>query len=147
MDYLHSLDRFIDAQDGIYGTALCEIQNGRKESCWMWYIFPQLRGLGDSPMSHSFGIEDLDEARAYLEHPVLSSRLIEISEALMLSDISDSAEIFGYIDSIKLRSSMTLFALVSDKDSVFNQVLKKYFGGEMDQLTLQMLAAKEVKEH
>ena len=110
----NNLERFIKAQESEFKTALAEIKSGHKRSCWMWYIFPQLRGLGTSSMAHVYGIAGLDEARAYLSHPILSARLIEISEALLMLKKKNPEDIFGHTDTMKLRSSMTLFALVSD---------------------------------
>ena len=136
---IHSLDRFMEAQERMYAVALEEIRSGRKRSHWMWYIFPQLRGLGTSSMAHMYGIAGLDEARAYLSHPVLSARLIEISEALLMLKKKDPEDIFGYTDAMKLRSSMTLFALVSEDASVFHKVLKRFYNGEMDERTLELV--------
>lgn len=119
----NSLDRFIKAQDNMYETALKEIKNGEKESHWMWYIFPQLRGLGESEMSYFYGINGLEEAKAYLAHPILSTRLIEISTALLEHKDKPIEDIMGYIDDMKLKSSMTLFAIASKEISIFHQVL------------------------
>ena len=138
MDY-NSLDRFIEAQEVSYSDALDEVKNGRKRTHWMWYIFPQIRGLGMSPMAHKFGIEGIGEAKEYLAHPVLSKRLLEICQVLLSLDNKNAYEIFGDIDAIKLRSSMTLFALASDDGSVFQKVLEEYFAGEMDELTLNLV--------
>jgi uncharacterized protein (DUF1810 family) len=104
----------------------------------MWYIFPQIRGLGMSSMAHVYGIAGLDEAKAYLAHPTLSARLLEISEALLKHKKKKPEDIFGYTDAMKLRSSMTLFALVSEDDSVFHKVLQAFYNGEMDELTIKL---------
>ena len=136
---INSLDRFLEAQERMYETALREIKNSEKESHWMWYIFPQLRGLGSSQMAYAYGIKDLEEAKAYLAHPVLSKRLIEISTALLEHKDKHIEDIMGYIDDMKLKSSMTLFAQLSEKYSVFDQVLSYFFNGEMDELTLNLL--------
>lgn len=136
---INSLDRFLEAQERIYEIALKEIRNGEKESHWMWYIFPQLRGLGKSRMAYAYGINGLEEAKAYLAHPVLSARLIEISEALLKHKDQDVEDILGDIDAMKLRSSMTLFALISEEGSVFHQVLNCFYDGEMDELTKQLI--------
>lgn len=136
---ISSLDRFLTAQALSYELALSEIRQGRKRSHWMWYIFPQLRALGRSTTAYTYGIADADEARAYLAHPVLSARLIEISTALLAHRDKSAYAILGEIDGIKLRSSMTLFALVSESGSVFHQVLDAFFGGEMDALTLGLV--------
>ena len=136
---INSLDRFLEAQEIMYETALKEIKNGKKRSHWMWYIFPQLRGLGESRMSYVYGINGLEEAKAYLEHPVLSARLIEITKALVTHKGKDIYKIMGDIDDMKLQSSMTLFALVSENDSVFRQVLDFFYNGEEDSNTLQII--------
>lgn len=134
-----TLDRFLKAQEHTYPAALREIRSGRKESHWMWFIFPQMRGLGRSDMAYIYGISDCSEAEAYLAHPVLSARLHEITEALLVLDESNPNAIFGGIDAMKLRSSMTLFAAVSEDGSVFHRTLEKFFGGRMDQRTLELL--------
>ena len=136
---IYSLDRFLEAQERMYETSLMEITNGKKRSHWMWYIFPQMRGLGSSDMSYCYGISDLQEARDYLAHPVLYDRLTEICEALLEHEGKEASDIFGYIDDMKLKSSMTLFALVSNEESVFHQVLDCFFEGEMDENTLELV--------
>ena len=136
---INSLDRFLEAQEHMYEIALNEIKNGEKESCWMWYIFPQLRKLGKSQMAYAYGINGLEEAKAYLAHPVLSSRLIEISEVLLLHKGQMIEDIMGDIDAIKLCSSMTLFALLSEDGSVFHQALNCFFDGEQDMNTLDLI--------
>ncbi len=133
------LGRFFPYHDNDYPQALREIRAGRKMSHWIWYIFPQLRGLGQSQRSWDFGITGADEARRYLSHPVLGSDLREISGALLELDESDPVKVMGGIDAVKLKSCMTLFAAVSDKGSVFHRVLDKFFGGEMDSDTLSRL--------
>lgn len=133
-----SLNRFLEAQEPMYATALKEMKNGEKESHWIWYIFPQLRGLGYSPNAYTYGINGLEEAKAYLEHPVLSARLIEISTALLSHKGESIEDIMGDIDALKLRSSMTLFALVSKDSSVFHQVLDCFYDGNMDELTRKL---------
>ena len=126
------LARFTAAQERVYDQALAELRAGRKESHWMWFIFPQFEGLGESPTSRRFAIRSLEEARAYLDDPVLGPRLLECSHALLgLAGLSASA-IFGYPDDMKLRSSMTLFELAAPPRSVFTRVIEKYFGGERD---------------
>ena len=135
---INSLDRFVKAQEKMFPIAMKEIQNGKKRSHWMWYIFPQLRGLGISSMAHKYGIINLDEAKAYLDHPTLSVRLFEISEALLKHKKKKPEAIFGYTDAMKLRSSMTLFALVSEDDSVFHKVLQAFYNGEIDDLTIKL---------
>lgn len=123
-----SLDRFISAQQHYYEIALKEIKQGRKQSHWMWYIFPQEAGLGHSEMSKRYAIKDADEAAAYLAHPLLGSRLIEISHAVLMINNKSANEIFGSPDDLKLRSCMTLFASVPNADPIFDKVLEKYFG-------------------
>ena len=134
----NSLNRFIKAQEYMYETALEEMKNGKKESHWIWYIFPQLRGLGYSPNAYTYGINGLEEAKAYLEHPILSVRLIEISKALLAHEEENIEDIMGDIDALKLRSSMTLFAILSEDNSVFHQVLDCFYNSEMDELTLKL---------
>lgn len=136
---INSLDRFLEAQEDMYAIAFEEIKNGEKESHWMWYIFPQLRGLGRSDMAYIYGINGLEEAKSYLEHPVLSARLIEISEALLEHKDEMIEDIVGDIDAMKLRSSMTLFASISEEDSVFHKVLDCFYDEEMDEQTLSYL--------
>jgi uncharacterized protein (DUF1810 family) len=134
-----SLERFVEAQRTTYERALEEIKGGRKRTHWMWFVFPQLRALGRSETAYAYGIADAAEARAYLAHPVLSLRLYEISEALLAHKSKKPEAIFGHIDAVKLRSSMTLFALIGEKDSVFYKVLDLFYGGEQDPLTLSLL--------
>ena len=133
------LDRFLDAQRGDYAAALAEVRRGRKTSHWMWYIFPQIAGLGQSSTARYYSIRDLEEAREYYAHPVLGQRLREISGALLELRGSDPVAVFGGIDSMKLKSSMTLFAMAAPDDPIFQQVLDKYYGGEQDALTLRIL--------
>ncbi|WP_352427553.1 DUF1810 domain-containing protein, partial [Enterocloster asparagiformis] len=125
--------------EGSYARALQEIKNGRKTSHWMWYIFPQLSGLGHSQTARYYAIRDRAEAAAYMAHPVLGSRLLEISSELLKLKSSDAREIMGWPDDLKLKSSMTLFGLVS-REPVFRQVLEQYFGGEEDQYTVQAIS-------
>jgi uncharacterized protein (DUF1810 family) len=134
----YDLDRFLRAQAADYDRALSELRDGKKQSHWMWYIFPQIEGLGQSPMSRRYSIKSGAEARAYLDHPILGLRLREC--AALVNGIADRSalEIFGSPDDMKLRSCATLFASVSD-DDVFEQVLKKYFNGQHDQETLRRL--------
>ena len=136
---INSLDRFLEAQEPMYDTALAEIKKGEKESHWMWYIFPQLRGLGKSQMAYAYGINGLEEAKAYLAHPVLSARLIEISEALLEHTDIIIEDLIGDLDVLKLRSCMTLFAFLSEKGSVFHQVLDCFYDGKMDEHTIELI--------
>ena len=133
------LNRFVDAQDGVYAQALAEIRSGRKRTHWMWFVFPQLKGLGASAMAQHFGISGLDEATAYLEHPVLGPRLVECVESLNSLPDQSASEIFGYPDDLKLRSCATLFASASSTGSVFERLLEKYFAGQRDERTLALL--------
>jgi len=135
----NDLNRFLMAQDIGYPTALRELRAGRKRSHWMWYIFPQLRGLGESSYSHFFGIRDLREARDYLAHPILSERLMTLSEILLQSGETDPVRVFGEIDAKKLQSSMTLFSFVDPENEHFSGVLSRYYHGERDNRTLRML--------
>lgn len=133
------LQRFLDAQDGIYPRALAEIMDGRKRSHWMWFVFPQIAGLGRSEMNVRYAIKNVDEARAYLEHPVLGERLREISRAVLEVGGKTAYQIFGSPDDMKLKSSMTLFERAAEPGSVFAEVLEKYFDGERDERTIGIL--------
>jgi uncharacterized protein (DUF1810 family) len=133
------LDRFVSAQDPVYSTALAELQAGRKTTHWMWFVFPQIEGLGYSSTSRFYSIKSMEEVRRYLEHPVLGARLAECVEAVLAVEGRSASEIFGYPDDLKLKSSMTLFANVAGPGSVFVRVLEKYFGGERDPRTLHLL--------
>lgn len=130
---------FLKAQSNDYTQALTEIRNGRKETHWIWYIFPQLKALGRSGTAKFYGLEDLAEAKAYYDHPILGARLIEISHALLELDENDPTSVMGYPDDLKLRSCMTLFSQLPNADSVFAAVLAKYFDGEGDPQTLTLL--------
>ena len=132
------LDRFIQAQDKAYPYALKELKEGCKRSHWMWYIFPQLRGLGHSRMSNYYGISGINEAKAYLESPILNHRLREVCEAILGLETDDAREVFGGIDSLKLKSSMTLFDLASP-DDIFARVLNKFFEGKRDVRTIKLI--------
>ena len=132
------LSRFLKAQEQDYGQALREIRSGRKRSHWMWYIFPQIQGLGFSPTAQYYAIRDLQEARDYLAHPVLGARLKEISSALLDLDGLSASEIFGYPDDLKLRSSMTLFRMADLNEPVFLEVLEKYYDGKPDARTVEL---------
>ena len=136
---INSLDRFVQAQTLMYSVTLREIKNGKKVSHWMWYMFPQLRGLGTSTMAYRYGISGLDEAKAYLRHPLLSERLYELCGELLKHKDKTALEIFGDIDEMKLKSSMTLFSLTSEDYTIFDEVLKCFFDGQMDQVTLKLI--------
>jgi uncharacterized protein (DUF1810 family) len=132
----YDLQRFVDAQDrGTYDRALAELRDGRKKSHWMWFVFPQIAGLGSSPMAQRYAIASLDEARAYLAHPVLGARLRESASALTGLATRSPEEVLGGIDAIKLRSSMTLFARAAPDEPLFGEVLDQYFGGVADDTT------------
>lgn len=144
-----NLQRFLGAQESFYAQALKEIRNGRKTSHWIWFIFPQLRGLGHSPMADNYGISSLDEARAYWEHPILHQRLVEITESLLIHSKrrifhspKTAFEILGTIDAIKVRSCMTLFDMV-EPNSIFAEVINAFYEGERDPLTLEKLSSLE----
>jgi len=134
------LDRFLVAQEVQYDAALAEIRDGRKRSHWMWYVFPQIAGLGLSEMSQRYAIRSAAEARAYLEHPMLGPRLVECFEAVLGVAGQTAGEIFGSPDELKLRSCATLFASVSPPESVFERTLDRYFAGERDRRTVELLA-------
>ena len=133
------LNRFVEAQDAVYERALAELKRGRKTSHWMWFIFPQIDGLGRSSTAQFYAIKSAGEAKAYLNHPVLGPRLIACSTVLLQSQGLSVDDIFGFPDDLKLRSSMTLFGSVSEPDSVFTRVLGQYFEGEPDPRTLELL--------
>ncbi|RYU75827.1 DUF1810 domain-containing protein [Hymenobacter persicinus] len=134
------LNRFLDAQQSSYAAALAETWAGRKRSHWMWFVFPQIQGLGLSETSRFYAIHDLAEAESYLRHPVLGARLVEISQALLALEPADAGRIFGSPDDMKLRSSMTLFAALPSPNPVFQAVLDKFFGGAADEKTRRLLA-------
>jgi uncharacterized protein (DUF1810 family) len=133
------LQRFVDAQGRVYDTVLGELRGGRKRSHWMWFVFPQLRGLGSSPTAVRFAISSIDEARAYLDHELLGARLRECADLVRRIDGRTAEEIFGWPDDMKLRSSMTLFARATDDNEEFVAVLDKFYGGEEDPATLAQL--------
>jgi uncharacterized protein (DUF1810 family) len=135
----HNLSRFVEAQEGDYEQALSEIRSGRKQSHWMWYIFPQLDGLGFSSTSKRYSIKSIAEAEAYLNHPVLGPRLMECAEAALSVQGRTALEVFGSPDDMKLRSCATLFARVAPPGSVFDRLLDKYFQGGRDGKTLRLL--------
>lgn len=133
-----SLERFVKAQEESYKIALNEVKNGRKKSHWMWYIFPQIIGLGRSSTAQYYAIKSREEAENYLKHPILSKHLIEISEELLKLDSNNARKIFGSPDNMKLKSSMTLFLKISG-DEVFKKVLDKFFNGDLDENTIEIL--------
>lgn len=137
------LERFVDAQNSVYETARDELRAGRKATHWMWFVFPQLRGLGHSATASYYGIASADEARAYLEHPVLGPRLRECVELVLAVDGRTAPAIFGSPDDLKFRSSMTLFAAIAPGDPLFQRALDKYFEGQPDPLTAARLRCSQ----
>lgn len=132
-------DDFTQAQDVIYPLVIKELTAGKKRTHWMWFIFPQIAGLGHSDMAQRFAIESLSQAREYLQHKILGARLIECAELLLLHPDKSALEIFGQPDNLKLHSSLTLFALAAEQNSVFTQLLQQFFSGETDRATLDIL--------
>jgi len=137
------MKRFLDAQQSSFETALSEIKRGRKQTHWMWYIFPQIQGLGFSETSKFYAIKDLSEAREYLQHPVLGTRLIQISHALLEGEEKNANKIFGTPDDLKLKYSMTLFASLENTDPVFQGVLNKFFQGKKDEKTIGVINSQK----
>lgn len=137
----HDLERFVAAQDadGTYDQALAELRAGCKRSHWMWFVFPQIAGLGRSSTAQHYAISGLDEAQTYMAHPVLGPRLIACSRALTDLETDDPVDVLGPVDAMKLRSSMTLFARAAPEEPVFREVLDQYFGGELDAATVGRL--------
>jgi uncharacterized protein (DUF1810 family) len=135
----NDLERFVNAQEVSYQTALREIKEGCKRSHWMWYIFPQIAGLGLSPTAQYYAICDLQEAVRYLKHPILGPRLIEMSRELLKLNTNNPTQILGCPDDLKLRSCMTLFSIAKPEETVFTDVLHKFYNGEKDELTLRIL--------
>lgn len=133
------LDRFVAAQAPVYDEALAELRRGRKESHWMWFIFPQLAGLGRSPTAQYYGVQGTAEARAYLEHPLLGSRLRECTVAMLAHRERSAEAILGGVDAMKFRSSMTLFEAAAEEPALFRAALELFYGGERDPATLRML--------
>lgn len=134
------LDRFVAAQEGVHERALAELRRGRKDSHWMWYVFPQIAGLGQSPTARRFAIQGREEARAYLDHPILGARLRECTQTVNAVKGRTAEAIFGSIDAMKLRSSMTLFKVVGGAGEPFAECLERYFSGAEDEATLRLLA-------
>ena len=133
------LSRFVKAQDRIYERVLRELKSGRKSTHWMWFVFPQIEGLGYSSTTQYYSIKSKEEARRYLDHPVLGKRLRECTETILALEDLSASSIFGYPDDLKLKSSMTLFASVAEGQSVFNRVLEKYYQGNPDERTVAIL--------
>ncbi len=139
MEDIFNLERFIEAQEQSYQNALEEIRDGRKESHWMWYIFPQIKGLGNREFSIFYGLASLEEAEAYLLHPILGKRLVEICAVLLKSDETDAYTIFGFPDYLKLQSCLTLFSQIENSNEIIDQLLSKYFNSEYDEKTLGII--------
>ena len=137
-----SLERYVKAQAPVYAQALAELKRGSKQSHWMWYVFPQVAGLGHSAMSHTYAIQSLEEARDYLAHPVLGARLRECCRIVMALDGKTAHEIFRSPDDLKFRSCLTLFARAAPDEPLFDDLLVKYFGGQEDPATLELLAGQ-----
>ena len=135
----HDLRRFVDAQAHTYDQALAELRAGQKRTHWMWFVFPQITGLGRSGMAQRFAIRDLAEAKAYLSHPLLGRRLISAAKVLNTLDTEDAEAVFGSVDAMKLHSSMTLFAGAAPDEPVFREVLDHYFGGTLDEATVSRI--------
>jgi len=144
MNDIYNLDRFIKAQQDCYQIALKEIKNGKKSGHWMWFIFPQLDGLGSSPISKKYSIKNYQEAKEYLNHKILGKRLIEITNVLMKLKDKSARRIFGFPDDVKLKSSMTLFKIVSSNNEVFSKVLAKYFNNECCEHTEKYFSKKNL---
>jgi len=138
----YHLERFVEAQEGSYAGALGELRRGRKASHWIWYVFPQVAGLGRSFLAEKYAIQSREEAEAYLGHPVLGARLVECAEALLGVEGKSVEEIMGYPDHLKLCSSMTLFAAVSPEGSVFGKVLERYYWGRVDERSVAFLRGR-----
>jgi uncharacterized protein (DUF1810 family) len=135
----YNLLRFLEAQEPIYGQVCAELRAGRKRTHWMWFVFPQMRGLGRSSMAEEFGISSFQEAQAYAAHPVLGERLPECCGLLLQLESDDASAIFGFPDNLKLRSCMTLFARAAPDSAIYREVLAKFFGGEEDAATLRLI--------
>lgn len=133
------LERFVKEQQRDYSRAYVEVSQGRKQSHWMWWIFPQIVGLGMTSTSHKYSIKSLDEAKAFLNHPYLGKNIREISNVLLGLDTDDAYEVFGSPDNLKLRSSMTLFAEAAPEDKTFQDVIDKFYGGKKDEKTLDII--------
>lgn len=138
-----NLQRFVAAQEDCYKDALAELKRGRKTSHWMWYVFPQLSGLGHSEIAQFYAIRSASEAAAYLSHPILGRRLLECCECLLQIQDRTASEIFGFPDDMKLKSSVTLFSTLTERESVFGRLIGKYFSGNADQRTLELLEAAQ----
>ncbi len=139
MDDPYNLQRFVDAQDPVYDQVRSELKEGHKRSHWMWFVFPQIEGLGHTSLARKFAISSLDEATAYLKHPITGPRLIECTQLVINTTGRTIEQIFGYPDDLKFRSAMTLFARAATEESIFEDALRKYFKGDHDRLTIERL--------
>jgi uncharacterized protein (DUF1810 family) len=142
-DDRYNLKRFLSAQEGVYERALAELKRGQKRTHWMWYIFPQLEGLGYSPAAKQYSIKSIEEALQYLNHPVLGKRLLECTEAVIALKGGSLSEIFGYPDDLKFKSSMTLFEKIAGSGSAFSRALDRYCHGERDAATLGLIESAD----
>jgi uncharacterized protein (DUF1810 family) len=136
---MFNLDRFISAQENIYDHVVAELKTGKKRSHWMWFIFPQIDGLGKSSTAKFYALKSLEEARAYFNHPILGQRLLECTQLVLSIKNRTASQIFGFPDDLKLKSSMTLFSLISPSESEFNQVLVQFFDGEKDMRFIKII--------
>lgn len=143
MNLEDGIERYLAAQENVYDQALREVKNGLKQTHWMWFVFPQIRGLGFTDYNIYFGLKDFNEAKQYLSHPILGKRLVEISQAVLSQQGKTAMEIFGRPDERKLRSCMTVFSLIEHSDPVFGKVLDKYYKGEKDEKTISILEAQK----
>jgi len=144
MNDIYLLQRFLDAQEAVYPDVVRELRQGRKESHWMWYIFPQVKGLGKSHISQKYALGSIDETTAYVQHPILGNRLHECTEIVVSTEGSTVKQIFGYPDYLKFHSSMTLFSQVENHNPLFDSTLRKYFDNKKDQLTLDALGGSGI---
>jgi uncharacterized protein (DUF1810 family) len=145
MDTETKLAEFVAAQQSVYGQVVCELEAGKKQSHWMWFIFPQLAGLGSSHMAWKFAIASVDEAKAYLQHPILGPRLMECTRLMLAAADNDVSAILGYPDDLKFRSCLTLFAAAEPAEPLFQAALDKFFGGERDPRTVELLHQPEFR--
>lgn len=135
----YNLDRFLQAQEDIYESVITDLKNGNKKSHWMWYIFPQIKGLGLSPLSVKYSLSSLEEAREYLKHPILGPRLRECTTILLKLNGKSAIQIFGNLDALKLKSSMTVFSVAEKGENIFDSLIDKYFEGSKDLRTLELM--------
>ena len=139
------LSRFVDAQATAYSTALAELRAGHKRTHWIWFVFPQLKGLGRSTTADHYGLSGLEEARAYLAHPLLGERLREATTAMLVHELQSASVVLGELDAMKFRSCMTLFSRVEPSESLFGAALERFFNGEADARTLELLKSRKTR--